>query len=326
MAVLITGGGGFFGSALVRAFARNGEQVIVFDQTPKAQAQRRPDTPVERVRYLTGDVADRSTLEAGRFADVTAIVHAAALSLPNEVEMDRQVVDVNLGGTANLLHLATQLGECSRFLYVSSAGVYEQGGSVTLSEADANGGSSLYGATKIASEVLARRYGEMFGLDVGAVRPTSLWGPGEIVRPTRPFVTPLRRLIEYARDGQTVRIDHPNSKCDWTYVDDGAEMAYRFFAAKMGGRALTISSGRTIPFTDVVDAAMRVFGLRVDDSAAAVVDAGPDRPATFSNEAIVNAIGWSPPHTLVSGMQAYRAFLDANGADTDASPTEPKRH
>ncbi len=312
MSVLITGAAGFFGSALVRAFARNGEDVIAFDRTAEEQAQRRPDTPAERIRYVTGDVTDRSPLTADRFPDVEGIVHAAALSLPNEREMDQQIVDVNLGGTANMLHLATQLPNCRRFLFVSSAGVYDQSQPVTLTEGDANGGNSLYGATKIASEYLVRRYGDMFGLDVGAIRPTSLWGPGEVYRQTRPFVTPLRELVHHARKGDRVRVERAETGCDWIYVDDGAEMAYRFYSSGMNGRVFTVSSGRTVPFTEVVDAAKEVFGLSVDGagSDAVVVDAGPDRPASFSNERLVSAIGWRPAHDLRSGMREYRAFLE----------------
>src|SRR3990170_3046330 len=134
MAVLISGAAGFFGSALVRAFARNGKDVIALDQTPEDQAQRRPDTPSGRVRYLAGDIVDRGTLDPERFDGVGGIVHAAALSLPNEKEMDQRIVDVNLGGTTNLLHLATQLPGCRKFLYVSSAGVYDQGEPVVLTE------------------------------------------------------------------------------------------------------------------------------------------------------------------------------------------------
>lgn len=318
MTTLITGAAGFFGSALVRAFARAGEDVIAFDQTPEGQAQRRPDTPPGRVRYLTGDVSDRATLDPGRFGGVTGIVHAAALSLPNEKEMDQRVVDVNLGGSTNLLHLATELEDCRKFLYVSSAGVYAQSRPRNLTESDADGGASLYGATKIASEAMARRYGLMFGIDVGIIRPTSLWGPGEVVRPTRPFVTPLCELVTHARNGQSIRVEHAESGCDWIYVDDGAEMAHAFYGSAMDGRILTLSSGRTVPFSDVVRAVEEVFGLVVDSTSKVAVDAGPDRPAVFSNERLVSALGYAPVHDLVSGMNDYGGFLDA--VDGKAGP------
>lgn len=311
MAVMITGAAGFFGSALVRAFARAGEDVVAFDQTPAGQAQRRPDTPAGRVRYLTGDVSDRATLAPTRFEGITGIVHAAALSLPNEKEMDQRVVDVNLGGTTNLLHLATELPDCRKFLYVSSAGVYDQSRPITISESDATGGGSLYGATKLASEIMARRYGLMFGIDVGIIRPTSLWGPGELARATRPLVTPLCELVTYARSGQAIRIEHPESGCDWIYVDDGAEMAHAVYGSVMDGRAFTLSSGRTVPFSDVVRAVKDAFGLVVDSGSQMAVDAGRDRPAIFSNERLVSAVGYAPAHDLDSGMREFSDFLNA---------------
>lgn len=311
MTVLISGGAGFFGSALVRAFARAGHNVVALDLTPEGQAQRRPDTPPRRVRYQAGDIADRATLDPARFQEVTGIVHAAALSLPNEKEMDQRIVDVNLGGTTNLLHLATQIPGCKKFLYVSSAGVYIQSEPGVLTESDATGGRSLYGATKIAAEAMVRRYALLFGLDFGIIRPTSLWGPGETVRSTRPLVTPLCQLVDHAINQRAVKIDRADSGCDWIYVDDGAAMASAFYASEMAGRVLTLSSGRTVPFSDVVQAAVDVFGLKVDRASAVVVDAGPARPATLSNDRLVAAIGHAPPHDLHSGMKEYRAFLDA---------------
>ncbi|HEU0244313.1 MAG TPA: NAD(P)-dependent oxidoreductase [Candidatus Limnocylindrales bacterium] len=324
MSVLVTGAAGFFGSAIVRALCIAGHDVVALDRTPQRLAQTRPDTPGDRVRYLVGDVTNAADLEPVRFGGVTAIVHAAALSLPDEVTSASTILDVNVRGTLNVLSLAAALPSCDRFLLVSSAGVYDLATPGRIQEADATGGRSLYGATKLAAEILAIRAGEVLGFGVGVVRPSSLWGPGEVDRPTRPFVTPLQRLVECARAGDPVEPRGLDAAWDWTYVDDAAEGLVRFLATEMGGRRITLASGARIRFRDVVAAVTDVFGLRVA-SGATVVDGSPDRPGELTVDALAEATGWRPSTTLVEGLRRYRRFLEdptsTAGQDGEPGPT-----
>lgn len=309
MTVLVTGASGFFGSAIVRAMTAAGYEVVAFDQTPERVIQAHPDGTVERVRHVVGDVTDLGDLDPGRFQDVTGIVHAAALSLPDEVGEAARILDVNVRGTMNILTLAGQLPRCERFVQVSSAGVYDLSRPVSIREADATGGGSLYGATKLAAEILAVRMGEVLGFDVGVVRPSSLWGPGEIYRPTRPFVTPLHQLVDCARRGEAVEPQGLDAAWDWIYVDDAAEGLTSFFALAMGGRRVTLATGRPVTFRDVLAAVIEVFDLRIQPGGK-VIDGAPDRPGRLKIESIVAATGWRPTTGLVEGLMRYRTYLD----------------
>lgn len=320
MTVLVTGAAGFFGSALVRSLALAGRDVMAVDRVPETAAQRRPDVPAGLVRYLVADLTDPGSLARLRGEEVTAIVHAAALSLPDEPRYAQATVDVNVRGTLALLELAAALPRCDRFLLVSSAGVYDLERPGTITETDATGGGSLYGATKLASELLARRLGATHGFDVGIVRPSSLWGPGEVLRPTRPFVTPLQELVAAARAGEPVEARGLDAGWDWLYVDDAAEGVERFLASAMGGRALTLASGRTTAFREVVDGVAAVFGLRIAPGGR-VVGCSPDRPARLSTAALAGAIGWQPHTSLLDGLRRYRDFLDAS--DQLPAPAAP---
>jgi nucleoside-diphosphate-sugar epimerase len=309
MAVLVTGAAGFFGSAIVRSLAFDGHDVVALDRTPEQDAQTRPDTRPGRVRYMVGDVTDPGSLEPTRFEGVTGIVHAAALSLPNETEAAAAILDVNVRGTVNVLEFAGMLPQCDRFLQVSSAGVYDLGRPGRVDERGATGGRSLYGTTKLAIEILAVRVGEILGFDVGIVRPSSLWGPCEVDRSTRPFVTPLQHLVACARRGEPVTPLGLDAAWDWIYVDDAAEGLARFFAIQLDGRCLAHASGRTTPFRDIVTAVTEVFGLQVRPDGT-IVDGAPDRPAELSINALATATGWQPATTLVEGLRRYSTFLD----------------
>ena len=309
MTVLITGAGGFFGRALVRQFATAGNDVVAADiLTPEAFAPR-PDTPPDRVRYMQLDVADPKAWSTVGLSDVTGIVHAAALT-PTVEESQHdpgRLIGVNLIGTINALEFA-RTNKAEKFLFVSSGGVYDQFKEVELREEDADGGFSLYGSAKLAAELLVFRYAKMFDFDAGAVRPTSMYGPAEEFRDTRPFVTEVKLLADASLNGTPVRVERAASRCDWVYVDDVAEAAQRFFGGGMGGRVFNLTSGSPRPFSEVIAAAQAAFGLEVADDATQVVDGGPDRPTIISPAKARADLNWDPA-PLDEGLRRYAAAL-----------------
>jgi len=313
MKVLITGAGGFFGKALVRAFGQGGHEIVAADLGAPETFEARPRSG-DVVAYSQIDVADPTSLTQDRIGRVDAVVSAAALT-PSLEEMTAEpdkLVSVNLVGTLNLLEVARLQG-CSKFLFVSSAGVYDQFTETTLREADADGGFSLYGSAKLAAEIMLWRYGRMYDIDVGAIRPTSMYGPAEEFRPTRPFVTAVKQLVDAALAGTPVRILGGQDRCDWIYVDDVAESAARFFAGGMEERVFNLSSDAPARFDTVVAAAEASAGLKVDPGAEAVVDGSPDRPTVISNEKARGELGHAP-RSLEEGILAYVEEADSSGS------------
>ena len=305
--VLITGAAGFFGLALTRAFARSGCTVLAIDAASPESFHPRGDTPLERVSYRQLDITDRHTTSTLAHATVDLIVHAAALTPTalQQSEEPERIVDVNLGGTLNLLAAARCDPHCRRFVLISSAGVYDQTEPGVLHEDQATGGSSLYGTTKIAAEHLVRRYGQLFDLDTIIVRPTSLYGPGERVRSSRPSVTSLCRLVEAALRRQAVRIDARDARCDWLYVDDAADAVLRLASAeRISANVFNLSMGRPSPFSAVIDAVAAALPVLQESGAQLAVDGSPDRPAVIANDRLRSAIDWHP-YDLVEGVQRY---------------------
>jgi nucleoside-diphosphate-sugar epimerase len=306
--VLVTGAGGFFGKALVRAFGRAGHDVVAADIEPAERAQPRPGSG-DSVTYRTVDVTDPVAFSAERVGKLDGIVNAAALT-PSPEQMTAEpgrLISVNLIGLLNALE-AARLHGCAKFLFISSAGVYDQFSETTLREQDADGGFSLYGSAKLAAEIMLWRYGRMYSMDVGAVRPTSMYGPAEELRKTRPFVTAVKQLVDAAMDGTPVRILNESDRCDWVYVDDVAQAACAFFSGEMNERVFNLSSGSPQKFTEVVAAARTAAALRIDDAAAMTVDGGPDRPTVISNERARTELGFSP-RSLEEGIGAYVAEI-----------------
>ncbi len=305
MRVLVTGAGGFFGRALVRAFARGGDQVAAADILSPEDFAPRSGAPRGSVEYVVLDVADPAAWSTDVTGPVDGIVHAAALtpSIQEAREDPSKLVKVNLIGTLNALEFARK-ENVGKFLFISSAGVYNQFEEEVLTEEDADGGFSLYGSAKLAAEIMLYRYADMFGFDAGAIRPTSMYGPAEEFRNTRPFVTQAKQLADAAMDGAPVRVIGLEDRCDWVFVDDVAEGAQRFFSGEMGSRSFAFSSGNPIPFQDVLDAAVASFGVVVDPDAEMLIDATPDRATTISCDKARTELGWNPVG-IAEGMQRY---------------------
>jgi nucleoside-diphosphate-sugar epimerase len=301
---LVTGAAGFLGLAVVRSLSRAGVSVVAVDRAPSPDVAWRDGTVLDRVRYERRDVSHAPLDDLLRGTE--GVVHAAALTPADEHVGDTadRLLEVNLGSLAPVLAALRRSRSARRLVLVSSAGVYDQDQDRTLGEDDATGGASLYGAAKLAAEIVGRRYAQLHGLGLCAVRPTSLFGGGEKERPSRPRVTPFLRLVESAAAGQPVRLERWGSRADWVSVDDAADAITTLLReGPLDGRSFNLSSARPRAFEEVAREVAGAVGLELDEGASTCVDGGPDRPAVISNERIREAIGWSPARSLAEAAR-----------------------
>ena len=175
MATLVTGGIGFIGSNIVRDLAERGHEVVSLDILPVDDLVHRVlETWAGQVTWIQGDIVDPGILE--QVADrgsIDSIVHNATYTPYGSIEGDdsRRVFEINLAGTVNLLDLARRLA-VARFLYISSAGVYQEEplSDQPLREDKPLKPRGIYGITKYASEGLTERYGQMYGFEAASMR------------------------------------------------------------------------------------------------------------------------------------------------------------
>ncbi|APW38260.1 hypothetical protein RD110_14530 [Rhodoferax koreense] len=228
MTTLITGGAGFVGLALAERLRADGEPVVLFDRAaPRADMLARLGR--ESLSILLGDIRCPVDVDAAlKSANIDRVVHCAAVTpdADREARDPMAVLDVNVGGTANLLQrCAVGRSGIRRILVLSSVAVYgvkPPAGETYEEEGSAPAPAALYGIGKLASEQAALRLAELYRLDVRVARLGPVYGPWEYATGVRDALSPHAQVLAAAMAGQGVVL--PRSlRADWIYSRDAAK-------------------------------------------------------------------------------------------------------
>ena len=185
MKLLLTGGTGFFGKALLRHLSLirpTGIEVVVISRNPERFLAINPEfTAMTWLTFMRADIQDRNSLPWDQSFD--RVLHAATESTNNIRLTNLQCFDQIINGTKNILDLAINAG-VKRFLYISSGAIYgSQPADLTSIPETWRGAPPLcetntaYGQGKRAAEHLCLLSGEQHGLEVVIARCFSFVGP-----------------------------------------------------------------------------------------------------------------------------------------------------
>lgn len=309
--VVVTGAGGFIGSALVDALVREGAQVrAMLRYTSRGQRGCLEDLPQEvldEVEITSGDVRDldavRSVLEG---AD--AVFHLAALvGIPYSYEHPHEVIDTNVMGTANVLLAAKELGGLDAVVLTSTSEVYGSARRVPMDEEHPLQAQSPYSASKIAADALGISFHRSFGLPVHIVRPFNAYGPRQSARAVIPTI------ISQALVGNQVRLGALDTRRDFTFVEDTARGFLAVAASDATiGEVVNIGSGIDVSIRDVVEKVQEIVGrplevieearrLRPEKSEVTRLHADATRARELA--------GWTPQVPLDEGLRRTTEWI-----------------
>ena len=263
MATLVTGASGFVAANVVKALAERGHKVVALDINAADDLMKRFVEPwADQVTIVQDSITDVAALER-LFAssNIDKVVHAAAVTPGGvgglEKSHSKQVLEINLMGTVNVLDLA-RANNVKRFLYVGSGSVYggvpgETKPSPHNEDAVVNP-ANLYRITKVTSERIVERYREIHDMDTVGVRLAALWGPME--RPTgyRPNMSMLFQWTGKAMRGEPIEV-RAMPPGDYTYVKDVANgIATVLDAPSLPHRLYNLGRGASTPTSQLVAA------------------------------------------------------------------------
>lgn len=307
MRILITGGGGFLGAALVRALAARGDTAIAFDTQ---LAGLDGVGPADRVIRVAGDITDLAALaQTVTIHKPDAVIHCAAIvGVLSSVGSPLNVVRVNVEGSLNVFE-AMRLGGIRRCIHISSEEAYGEFRADKIDETHPLDPVLPYGICKAAVEQLGRSYRDLHGLEVINLRTSWVYGPG-LPRNRVPKTLVDAALVKrplHVPTGADCAIDH-------THVDDfvsGALKAldhktHRFDVYNIAsGQAVTVAEliavvRELVPGAELsVGPGMYKHGDQVEMVRKGALDVG--RAAA--------ELGWKPRYDIRAGLAAYIAAL-----------------
>jgi dTDP-glucose 4,6-dehydratase len=316
MKLMVTGGAGFIGSAVVRLAVARGHQVVNLDALTYAAclASLAPVAESPDYCFEKADIRDRSALDrifAAHAPD--AVLHLAA-----ETHVDRSIdgpfafIDTNVTGTFTLLEAARAHWSAQgrphgfRFLHVSTDEVFGTlGPTGRFRETTAYAPRSPYAASKAASDHLVRAWGETFGLPVLLTNCSNNYGPCQFPEKLVP-VAILKALhgqpIPVYGTGRNVR--------DWLFVEDHAEALMGVLEAGQPGGTWCIGGEAEARNIDIVRMICRLMDEMHPSGAPhdRLITFVADRPGHDARYAIdpgrIRAdFGWRPSVTLAEGLR-----------------------
>jgi dTDP-glucose 4,6-dehydratase len=329
MKIIITGGAGFIGSAVIRQYINDtNHEVINLDAlTYAGNLESLADVESDaRYHFEHVDIKDKNEVRRVlRQYQPDAIMHLAAEShVDRSIDGPADFIMTNIVGTYNLLDEAKSywdslVGEEKhnfRFHHVSTDEVYgdlEAEGYFT--EETAYEPSSPYSASKASSDHLVRAWHRTYGLPVVVTNCSNNYGPYQFPEKLIPLVT-LNALegkpLPVYGDGSQVR--------DWLHVDDHARALRLVLEQGRTGETYNIGGHNEKTNLDVVETICGLLDEMVPDSPykphRSLITFVTDRPGhdvryAIDADKIENELGWVPRETFESGIEkTIRWYLD----------------
>lgn len=325
--LLVTGGSGFIGSAVIRLLIRESEYRIVnLDSLTYAG---NPDNLAESARdarycFEYGDIGDRAFLDqvfARHRPD--AVMHLAAEShVDRSIDGSAAFIRTNLLGTYHLLEAARQYwntleaGTSFRFHHISTDEVYGSLGETgAFTESTPYAPNSPYSASKAGSDMLVRAWHHTYGLPVVTSNCSNNYGPCQFPEKLIPHMI-LNGLegkpLPVYGDGLNVR--------DWLFVDDHARALRLILEQGRIGETYNVGGGAEMSNIALVRALCALLDEFLPDSAHRpherlirfVEDRpGHDRRYAIDASRIRTELGWAPREDFASGLRkTVRWYLD----------------
>lgn len=217
--LLLTGGAGFIGTALLRRLLDH-NTVVVYDNGHRNSIQGSGLMSHPNLQLIWGDVLDAEGVRRA-MAGCNMVVHLAAIAgVDTVIKMPVTTMKVNLIGTINVLDAAQQETGIERLIDFSTSEVFGSY-AYNVREGDVTSLGAVgearwtYAVSKLATEHLAHNYYKQYGLPALSIRPFNIYGPGQVGEGAihRFIVRALRdEDLEVHNDGSQIRA--------WCYIDD----------------------------------------------------------------------------------------------------------
>lgn len=326
MKLLVTGGAGFIGSAVVRQACAAGHSVVNVDKlTYAANLNNLKGLSADRHAFVHADICDMAAMTrilAEHRPD--AVMHLAAEShVDRSIDGPGDFIETNIVGTYVLLqaarsYYASLKGDARdlfRFHHVSTDEVYGTLGTTGLFTEDTPyRPNSPYSSSKASSDMLVRAWGETYGLPIIISNCSNNYGPYQFPEKLVPVVilnAIAGRSVPVYGKGDNVR--------DWLFVEDHAQALLTIIQRGRLGETYNVGGNNEVKNIDLVvmicaaldDVRPLARGRYVDQITHVADRPGHDFRYAIDATKIRSELGWAPSVTVEEGVaQTVRWYLD----------------
>ena len=311
--ILVTGGAGFVGSAVVARLAEAGAEVVVLDDLFTGEETSLP----AGVEFVRGSVTNPDIVrDAVRRASL--VFHLAARSIIASTKNPRDDYETNIGGTLNVLLAARELG-VDRVVYSSSASIYGNPRSIPINEEDHLEPLSPYAVSKLAGENYCLAFYESYAVPVSVVRYSNVYGPGQ--RPENPYSGVVSKFLDHARAAEPLPIHGDGEQTrDFTYIDDTVEAT--LLAAvhpRAEGEVFNVGTGIETSVTVLAGTVAAAVGVPLETIMINRRDVDNIRRRVLNIEKVRRMLQWTPTVTVRAGVERTAEWFDRHEAGRAAA-------
>jgi len=340
MRILVTGGAGFIGSAVVRLAVARGHSVVNVDALTYAGRLENVASVADNPLYSfeKADIRDRAALEQV-FCDhkPDAVMHLAAEShVDRSIDGPGDFIETNITGTYNMLEAArahwVRMGkpDSFRFHHISTDEVYGSLGETGLfTESTPYDPRSPYSASKASSDHLVRAWHETYGLPVVLTNCSNNYGPYHFPEKLIP------KVILNALQGKDIPVYGQGLNVrDWLYVEDHADALLLALEKGAPGRSYNVGGENERTNIDLINTICAILDEKrpANRPYSSLITYVTDRPGHDARYAIDptrirDELGWRPSVTVEEGLEKtvqwyldnevwWQPLLEAEGVGT----------
>ncbi|MBX9592827.1 MAG: GDP-mannose 4,6-dehydratase [Roseomonas sp.] len=299
--VLVTGAGGFLGSAVVEALAAQGAAVtcLLRDRAAPGALVHLPPRLRDGLAFAEADITRPEGL-AALVEGHEAVLHLAALvGVPYSFLRPVEVARTTALGTVAVLEACRRAG-VARVVCLSTAEVYGRPQASPINETHPLGSTSPYGASKIAADQFAAAWHRGFGLPVAVLRAFNTFGPRQSARAVVPTI------ITQALKGGAVRLGAVSPTRDMCFVaDTAAAILLAAAVPEAAGRVFNIGTGRSVSIGGIAERIFALLGrapeiVTEEKRLRGEPEGGP--PVVADASLARRVLGWEPRLSLDEGL------------------------
>lgn len=259
---LVTGGGGFIGSNIVRELLDRGEAVRVLDNFSTGKRENIADI-LDKIDLLEGDIRDADTCRRA-VEGMDYVLHQAAVpSVPRSVANPIESLEVGILGTAHVL-MAARDAKVRRVVYAASSSAYGDQEARHKVESLLPCPLSPYAEAKLAGEHLCSVFHTCYGLETVSLRYFNVFGPAQ--DPTSQYGAVIPLFVTAVLEGrQPIFHGDGHQTRDFTYVANNVDAVLKAATCNhpLAGTVLNIACGGSYSLHDLLKAINEAAGTNI---------------------------------------------------------------